>query len=154
MLSQVTNFSSSISQFVSTPIASPIVSIAGSAANLVLASNDNRILVDFTFNLFSVAQINQAGGMPLGLFKRGGMIIAGLPTDNDRAFWANEFRYDHASDQIEWENENSLYGYTKTESPYLIATVLTAETIVPSVVLRRSQQIIQSLSNPETLPII
>lgn len=185
LLNQVSNFSGTLGQIFAGPAAGPVIELAGRAAQLVLANDDNELLIDFTFNLYSPAQISEAGGMPLGVFRRGGLMVSALPDGQDRNYWANEFWFDHLTSQI-WrksddkstgaeqpettvassENTRTIGGsptnllttatsgsqtipdlLSLVDSPFLLATVVTSEAVVPAVVSRRSKIITETLSS-------
>jgi hypothetical protein len=100
-------------------------------------------LIDYTFNLFSVAQIGEAGGMPLGQFKAGGIILMGQPFNESNTFWQGAFQYDFKLRRVQRANKPEEV----VAAPYLIATVMTADAVVPNVVKRRSQYIAQILTD-------
>jgi hypothetical protein len=158
LLNQVSNFGGSLAQVFATPVAGPLINLAGRAAQLVLANRENELLIDFTFNLFSSAQIGRAGGMPLGLFKRGGLLVMGLPAGQSRDYWANQLRFDHVTTQVQLAAATGATPAASAavvaqvmDAPFMIATVLTTETVVPTVVKRRSQVITKTLSDPAVI---
>jgi hypothetical protein len=146
MLDQVAEFSGVLSSLTSSPLSGSIMSVGLRAARLVLANKKNRALIDYTFHLFSIAQRDEAGGMPLGLFRTGGFVIMGQPLGADSAFWASEFQYDHSLRRIQRQTDGKPVG-----TPYLMATVMTAEAVIPTVVKRRSERIAEVLTDQKTV---
>ena len=144
LLNQVGSFSGSLAQVFLQPVAGPIIEIATRAAAAVLSGRDNDMLVDFTFQLFSSAQTSQAGGVPLGLFHKGGLVVMGLPTGQTRDYWANKFEFEHVSTRVYTKDANGTR--MLTDAPFLLATVITADVVVPDVVRARSQAITELLS--------
>lgn len=144
LLNQVGSFSGSLAQTFLRPIAGPIIEIASRAAAAVLSGRDNEMLVDFTFQLFSSAQTSQAGGVPLGLFQKGGLVVMGLPTGQTRDYWANRFEFEHVSTRVYIKDGNGTR--MLADAPFLLATVITADVVVPDVVRARSQAITELLS--------
>ena len=144
LLNQVGGFSGSLAQVFLRPVAGPIIETAARAAAAVLSGRDNEMLVDFTFQLFSSAQTSQAGGVPLGLFRKGGLVVMGLPADRTRDYWANSFVFEHVSTRVYTEDASETRNLT--DAPFLLATVITADVVVPDVVRARSQAITELLS--------
>ena len=137
---------------VGTPAAGAAFSVASTVARLALGNEKNRNLVDFEFYLFSETQISQAGGVPLGTFRKGGLIVMGTPlsqaksADLRNAFWSQSFQFDFNLERIQHVASDARV----VASPYLFATVLTAETTISNLVKRRSQYITKILENPTT----
>jgi hypothetical protein len=143
LLNQVRLASGSLASFVTSPVPGAAINIATRAAELVLTNEENRALVDYTFNLFSVAQIGEAGGMPLGQFKAGGIILMGQPFDEPNTFWEAAFQYDFRLRRVQLTGKPQ----ETVAAPYLIATIMTADAVVPNVVKRRSQYIARVLTD-------
>lgn len=146
LLKQVNSTGSLAVALAGTPAASLFFSAGISAARLILANDRNRTLMDFSFNLYSAAQIDQAGGMPLGLFKKGGMILLGMPRGAPVDYWERAFHYDFQRERVQLAGEKPG---DPADTPFLMATVLTSETVVPNIVKRRSAEIVKILTNPE-----
>lgn len=130
------------------------------AAELVLANQSNVNLLDFSFNLYSTAQIEQAGGMPLGAFRAGGMLLMGYPgapsssqnqrsasaprtADAEMAFWEQSYTYDNRLRRTVHATERSI-----VQAPYILATVIRADALVPNVVKERTIEITKKLTDP------
>ena len=199
-LNQVAQFGQKLSNVFALPLASPVIQIAKSAAELALGGKKNKILVDYQFQLFSDLQRDNAGGIPLGLFREGGLLIVAQPrTEAERAganpsmrerdYWAlNEarFAYNFASDLFKVSktspnhnygdmNKNgktttatqkqlaerncgaepdnnishaeSAYEFEVVDAPFLMTTVLSTGTVVPNIVQKRSQEIVELLND-------
>lgn len=147
VLKQVNNVGSAAVSLAGTPAAGLFFSAGITAAKLVLANDRNRMLLDFTFHLFSPEQAKEAGGMPLGLFKKGGMVLLGTPRDAPANYWDKSFQYDFQRERVQLAGAGPG---APADTPFLMTTVLTAETVVPKIVKRRSAAIVTILTNPET----
>jgi hypothetical protein len=147
LLSQIGDAGGQLVSLIGTPFAGVLTNIASRAAQLVLTNEKNKNLVDITFQLYGTANLDQAGGSPLGLFRRGGMIVTGQPFEETTAFWNKNLRYDYRLQRI-YEQP----GITRlVDAPYIMATVMTSETSVPNVVQRRSREITRVLTNPSAV---
>lgn len=144
LLNQVGNLSATLSSLFGSPVSGAAVNIAKRAAQLVLANEKNRGLIDFTFQTFGAAQIEEAGGVPLAQFKKGGLIVMGQPAGTDNQFWEQEFQYDYKLRRVQ-----SRGAGTDVSTPFVFATVVTTEAIIPNVVKRRSEQITRVLTSRE-----
>ena len=148
VLEQVQGLSGAIAEVAGSPFAEPVIQVAARAAELVLIGN-NEMLVDFQFQLYSTAQSSQSGGMPLGLFRKGGLALVGVPRGEERQYWGDKrFVYDFATEEILEKKAEEL---TPIDVPFLLATVITTDTVVPNVVKRRSSEIFKILRNDEAL---
>ena len=100
ILEQVRGLSGTIASIAGAPFAEPVIQVAARAAELVLLG-DNEMLVDFQFQLYSSAQTSQSGGMPLGLFRKGGLAVVGIPRNEERQYWGGKsFQYDFSTEEI------------------------------------------------------
>lgn len=144
LLQQVAKFGGQITQLFGTPAAGAVVGIAGRAAELTLANDANRNLIDYTVQFYSPEHAVQAGGVPLGLFRRGAFITMGRPLDEGVEFWDNDFVYDYKRRRVRFAPTSDQV----VDTPYLLATVATTQTSIPTVVTRRSAIITRLLSDP------
>ncbi|KAF0143538.1 MAG: hypothetical protein FD153_478 [Rhodospirillaceae bacterium] len=147
LLKQVNSVGSAAVSLAGTPAAGLFFSAGVAAAKLILANDRNRTLLDFTFNLYAPSQVNEAGGMPLGLFKKGGMVLLGMPRGAPDDYWDKAFEYDFQRERVRVKEKSDTADTADT--PFLMTTVLTAETMVPNIVKRRSAAIVKILTNPE-----
>ncbi|KCZ86578.1 hypothetical protein [Hyphomonas jannaschiana] len=148
LLDQISGQFGTLSNIVSAPYAEPFLQVASRAAELV-TQGDNEMLVDFQFQLYSSAQTSESGGMPLGRFRKGGMIIAGVPRSEQRQYWTGKsFQYDLEGEQVLLAGDSRP---TPVDLPFLVATVITTDTIVPNIVKRRSAEIFEILRDDEAL---
>lgn len=141
LLKQISTGSGTITSMLASPAAGFAFNFATRAAQLVLANRCNRTLLDYSFNVFSSAQISAAGGMPLGQFQTGGIILVGLPYAQSNSYWENSFRFDHRLRRVQLSDGSVV------DTPFLIATVMRADLFVPRVVARRSQRITSILTD-------
>ncbi|MBT3659637.1 MAG: hypothetical protein HN540_07660 [Rhodospirillaceae bacterium] len=147
LLNQISGAGTTVASLIGSPLLAPVVNIATRAASLVLANEENRNLIDFTFNVFSTAQKGEAGGMPLGHFKAGGIVVLGQPFETDYTFWEDDFQYDFKLRRVQKLNEKA----NVVPAPFMIVTVMTAGAVVPNVVKRRSQRIAKVLSDRDAV---
>jgi hypothetical protein len=146
VLKQVNSVGSAAVALAGTPAAGIFFSAGVTAAKLILSNDNNRTLLDFTFNLYSPGQAAQAGGMPLGQFKKGGMILLGTPRGAPDDYWDRSFQYDFQRERVQVSGSGPS---APADTPFLMTTVITAETLVPNIVKRRSAAIVTILTNPE-----
>ena len=121
LLDQVRSASPSITSSIGAPEAAPIVNIAALAAKQVLAHGADKSLVDFTFQLYGGALLNEAGGVPLGVLETGGLLVTALPCNATANYWNALLRFDHRLDRIE-----AASGQEPLPMPYVAATIMTA----------------------------
>lgn len=143
LLKQIGDTGGQLVSLIGTPFAGALTGLATRAAQLVLTNEQNKNLLDVTFQLYGTANLDQAGGMPLGLFKRGGILITGQPFEETPAFWNKTLRYDYRQQRI-YEGTGTT---TMVDAPYVMATIMTSETSVPTVVQRRSREITRALTD-------
>lgn len=172
LLNQVSSLSGNLLSVVSSPLAGPAMSIATRAAQLALANSKNLLLIDYTFQFYSAAQIKEAGGVPLGQFRKGGILVMGQPytakssinpnptaqgagTEKENtpkpSFWENNFQFDFKLRRVLSVPESASPTPVAVDVPYMLATVMTTEAVIPNVVKRRSQQITKVLTDREAV---
>jgi hypothetical protein len=145
MLTLASQISGSVISLVGTPASGMAVEIATHAARLVLANQKNTNLVDYEFYFFSEGQLAEAGGAPLALFRKGAMVITGRPRGQDESFWSQPLQYDHEQKRL--QHYNSEGPGKRVESPYVLASVLTAEALISNLVKQRSAYITKILTD-------
>ena len=135
----------SVISLAGTPAAGVAVNIATESAKLVLANDNNRNLVDYEFYFFSAGQLAEAGGAPLALFRKGAMVVTGRPREADETFWDRPLQYDHSRKRLQaWAADAAGQ---RVDSPYVLASVLTAETLISNLVKQRSALITKILTD-------
>lgn len=145
LLNLASEVGGSVISLIGTPAAGIAVNIATQAARLVLANQKNTNLVDYEFYFFSEGQLSEAGGAPLALFRKGALVVTGRPQGTDEAFWNQAIQYDHSRKRLQLRN---LTGAGKrVESPYVLASVLTAEALISNLVKQRSAFITKILTD-------
>lgn len=120
--------------------------IGTKAAQLVLANNGNRPLIDFTVNMFAGSLETDAGGMALTQFRKGGVIVLGQPFGKDVTYWNTPLQYDFRQTRIQVAGKAGAKAEEIEAVPYVLATVMTTEMAVPNIVKRRSAKIIETLT--------
>lgn len=138
-LERVHGISGALASFATTPIAAPLIGIAFTAAELVLANRENRLLLDYSVQLYSSSAQAQAGSGRLGALKKGSYIVVGRPNEEGRAFWTKEFWFEPESRVLDADNR-------RVNVPMSLLTVGTFESIVPTLVLERSKALMELLS--------
>lgn len=150
LLEQVEKTSGTLTSLVGLPTVEPLMAFAARAAELVMRG-DNEMLVDFQFQLYSAAQTSESGGMPLGLFRKGGMLVVGIPRHEQRQYWGGKsFQYDRGTDEV-LATIGDDGAYDAIDVPFLKATVMTTDVVVPNVVKKRSQEVFTVLRNTDAL---
>jgi len=130
-LERAHNIGSSIGALAVNPLVSPLLGVAFTAAELVLANRQNRMVLDYTVQLYSSASAGQAGSGDLGVLKRGSYIVVGRPSREPREFWQKSFTYEPDSRLLQADNK-------RVNVPTALITVGTFESVVPTIVLERS----------------
>ncbi|KWU21889.1 hypothetical protein [Achromobacter xylosoxidans] len=113
------------------PLVSPLVGVAFTAAELVLANQRNRMVLDYSVQLYSQSAVSQAAGSNLGLLKQGTYVVVGRPEGDSRAFWDKSLVYNTRTNQV-------FDGATPLNVPTALVSVGTFESIVPKSVLEKS----------------
>ncbi len=121
------------------PLVSPLVGVAFTAAELVLANQRNRMVLDYSVQLYSQAAVSQSAGSNLGLLKQGTYVVVGRPVAGSRAFWEKPLTYNARTNQV-------LDGTTPLNVPTALVSVGTFESIVPKSVLEKSVALTALLS--------
>ena len=145
LLSLSSQVSGSVISLIGTPAAGVAVNVATEAAKLVLANKKNTNLVDFEFYLYSEGQLDEAGGAPLASFRKGAMVVMGRPRDADETFWDQALQYDHSRKRLQLRQAGKAG--PRVDSPYVLASVLTAEALISNIVKRRSALITKILTD-------
>lgn len=145
MLTLASQVSGSVISLIGTPAVGIGAEIALQAARLVLANQDNTNLVDYEFYFFSERHLAEAGGAPISLFRKGAMMVTGRPHDKDETFWSQKLQYDHSRKRIQLYKDNGPG--ERVESPYVLASVITAEALISNLVKQRSAFITKILTD-------
>jgi hypothetical protein len=138
------------------PFVSPLIGVASTAAELVLGNKENRMLLDYSVQLYSTAALSASGSAGLGALKRGSYAVVGRPNEAGRAFWKNSFWYEtesHFLAQTKRDGSTPTFN-DELKVPVALLTVGTFESIVPKLVIERSGALLQMLTEePGKLPI-
>ena len=113
------------------PLVSPLIGIAITAAELVVANRQNRLILDYSVQLYSSGAAGQAGSGELGVLRRGSYIVVGRPNADGREYWTNTFEFSPESRVLRANDR-------RTNVPVALLTIGTFESIVPTSVLERS----------------
>lgn len=124
---------------VSNPLVSPLVGVAFTAAELVLANRRNRMVLEYSVQLYSQAAVSQSTGSNLGVLKQGSYVVVGRPIGETRSFWGKSLTYDTRTNQV-------LDGNTPLNVPTALLSVGTFDSIVPKSVMERSVALTTLLS--------
>lgn len=130
-LERAHNLGNSLGALAANPAVSPLIGIAFTAAELVLANKQNRMVLDYSVQLYSSRAATQAGSSELGVLKRGSYIVVGRPNAAGRAFWKNKFEFDPESREL-------TAAKIRVNVPTALISVGTFESVVPTIVLERS----------------
>lgn len=130
-LERAQNVTASFGAMATNPMVSPLIGIAYTAADLILANRKNRMILDYSVQLYSSAAVAQAGSGGLGMLKRGSYIVVGRPAGESRSFWRKGFKYDSITHAL-----NS--GTERVNVPTASITIGTFESTVPANVMARS----------------
>lgn len=169
-LRSVGTLAATFSGIMPTPVM-PGVSLAMDAAAQVLQRPQKQVLMDFSVQFYSEEQRRQAGG-DLGQLRRGSWIVLGRPESSFATtnalpaspvagaepeppastinrgpvpsdFWRRSLFVDQQTGQIQ-DTSGALMNV-----PYVLVTMSTAHSQVPSIVARRSDELIRLLSTAE-----
>ncbi|HEY9262064.1 hypothetical protein, partial [Chitinophaga sp.] len=138
-LERAHNVAGTIGVMAKNPIVTPLIGISFTAAELVFANKENKMLLDYSVQLYSSSAAEQAG-MELGTLKRGSYVVVGRPPAESRTFWKGPFTYDPESRLV-------FRGADMINVPTASLTVGTFESIVPVSVVDRSTTLTALLSS-------
>lgn len=144
LLERVKGVSGSILGLAGVPGAAPILGLAASAAEQVLANGANRALVDFTFQLYGASLLDQAGGVPLSVLQSGGVLVTAAPCGAGADWFERRLAYDWRLGVVETAGDAPV----RADVPHVLATLLTADLAVPRIVKERSTAIMARLTSP------
>lgn len=130
-LQRAQGVASSAASLANNPLVSPLVGVAFTAAELVLANRRNRMVLDYTVQLYSQSAVSQSAGANLGLLKQGTYVVVGRPQGGSRAFWDKSLVYNTRTNQV-------LDSAAPLNVPTALVSVGTFESIVPKSVLEKS----------------
>lgn len=142
-LERAHNLAGSVGAIAASPLVSPFIGIGFTAAELVFANRQNRMVLDYTVQLYSSAAAGQAGSGELGVLKRGSYIVVGRPLHESRDFWKRKFAFEPESHAL-------LTGNERVNVPTALITVGTFESIVPTIVMERSAALTALLASNGT----
>lgn len=140
-LERAHNIGGALGALASNPMISPLLGIAFTAAELVLANRQNRMVIDYSVQLYSSAAAAQAGSGELGVLRRGSYIVVGRPNNEGREFWKNGFVFDPESRVLTASNR-------RANVPTALVTIGTFESVVPTSVIERSTALTALLVSP------
>jgi hypothetical protein len=137
LLSVVERTTSSLAAFLPDLATSQGVRVAARAATLVLANRQNEVLLDYTVQFYSQQHVAASGGAGLGQLRRGAFVAVGRPDQCGtqlcgRDFWRTSLKYDPQTGQILGNKGADV------AAPFMFVSVVTAESVVPKIVLERS----------------
>lgn len=130
-LERAHNLGNGLGALAANPAVAPLIGIAFTAAELVLANKQNRMVLDYSVQLYSSSAASQSGSSELGVLKRGSYIVVGRPNSAGRSFWKNQFEFDPESREL-------TAAKIRVNVPTALISVGTFESVVPTIVLERS----------------
>jgi hypothetical protein len=171
VLERVSNLGASLSGLAPHPVI-PIVTTAIEAARLILGNQQNRVLVDYQVQFYSVEQKLASGTADLGVLKAGTWVVVGRPRQpftpsvprpagpglkrDDRTgrvvpympgypaeVWREPLVLDRKTGQILRESDGLV-----VHAPYIAVIVSRASMEVPTFVTDRSAELVRLLSTP------
>lgn len=171
VLDRVSNLGASLSGLAPHPVI-PIVTTAIEAAGLVLGNRENRVLVDYQVQFYSVEQKLASGAADLGVLKAGTWLVLGRPFQplgpsasrpvgpalaqepgSGRLLpytpayaaevWREPFVLDRKTGQILRSTDGTV-----VHAPYIAVVVSRASMEVPTFVADRSAELVRLLSTP------
>jgi hypothetical protein len=153
----------------------PGVELGLEAAKQILGNSANKVLMDYTVQFYSASDRDKNGGADLGYLTTGHWIAIGLHRSQDAEFWRNPLFFDQRTLRTySQESTESLLaaerplpaapapgdasavptGVTRRQTlrprldaPVILMTVSTAESVVPTIVLDRSEELTKYLSD-------
>jgi hypothetical protein len=129
-LEEAKNVAGGVAAIIPNPAILPGIGIAFKAAQLVLANQNNEVLLDYSVQFYSADTQAAANGAGLGALRRGAFLVVGRP-NADSNFWSKTLVFDKARGQIFADS-------TPAPTPFMVTTIATAESIVPKIVIERS----------------
>lgn len=142
-LAEVAKFQGVIGAAIPNPVINPIFEIGTKAASLVLASQQNKVLLEYTAQFYSKAQIEGAPSADLTPLQEGRFILLGKK-DGDRSYWRQRFTYDPIQlDIIEGSTSRPV------SAPFVVVTVASFEAVVPTSVAAKSAYLQKLLSDTQ-----
>jgi hypothetical protein len=139
-LDRASNLASTVGVLAGSPLVAPLIGVAFTAAELVLANQQNRMVLDYSVQLYSSAAAAEAGSGQLCVMKRGSYIVVGRPNSEPRSFWTQPFAFETESRILEGKSG-------RVNVPVALITVGTFDSIVPKLVLERSAALTQILAS-------
>ena len=129
-LGQVKQFMSSVGPVLSSST-SAVLSVATRAAGLIV-TRPNKQLLDYTVQFYSQEQMYESYGSDLTPLKKGRVLLIGRPPRTTSAYWRGfDGYYDGAALQVYRDS-------APVESPVVLLTISTAQSVVPTIVTARS----------------
>lgn len=131
-LERANNVAGSLGAMASNPAVAPLIGVAFTAAELVFANANNRLILDYTVQLYSQSAVDSAIGGGLGVLRSGSYVVVGRPASTGREFWE--------TDQLKYQvRSRRLLNASQTlDVPTALITVGTFKSVIPTSVMQRS----------------
>ncbi|NID14507.1 hypothetical protein [Luteibacter yeojuensis] len=139
-LDRIQKLSMNVAGLASNPIVVPSVAVAFNVADLILSHEENRLVLDYSVQLYSAAAAAAAGSGGLGQLQKGSYIVVGRPNGADRTYWNSKFAFSPDSRILTADGTNQ-------HVPVALITVGAFESIVPKLVVDRSVALTKLLSD-------
>lgn len=136
-LSEVSKYGGTVALALQNPALSQVVPIATRAASLILASDTNKMLLDYSIQFYKSSAERNIGAPYITPLKTGRFVLVGR-SENDIAngdFWKRPFVYDEMNGTILAADEKQS---TTLISPVVSVVVNKDSLIVPSLVAAKS----------------
>ena len=161
LLDQVSNLASSLGDLVPSP-ALPAISLAIRTASLVLANQDNRVIIDYSVQFFGSDLVNAVGGRSdLASLQRGAWIVVGRPRDQSSRFWRSPLVLDRRTGELFDERDVPATPRPITrepaepvrfgvQAPYILMTTVPYSARVYGLVQERSAALLRLLTSRDS----
>lgn len=152
-LADVAKFGSSILSATTGPTGAMALNAGTKAAALILAGTDNKMLLDYTVQFFGAGRVQKGGGAIQTPLLSGRFILFGkenVAGSTEAAFWSRPYAYDEAEQRICVLGTAGKCTDSLVTSPTITIAVDSAETIINSIVQKRSDYLTLLLSQAST----
>lgn len=157
LLDNASQIASSFGDFLPST-ALPILSLATKTAKLILANQQNQVLIDYTVQFYSQPFVDATGNRAdVASLQRGSWMVVGLPAGQPSRFWRSPLLYDRKTQELldardipESPPPATRVSDSPTrpgiQSPYINMTVVPYSTQVYALVHERSQALTRLLT--------
>jgi len=144
-LAQASKLSSGLLATLTGPIGGTISSIASSAAQSILRNQRNRVLLDYTFQLYSYDRAKQHRNARFNVLLDGRYALFGRRIANTTPDFWSDSTFSFNEDRGAVELTNPAY-----DAPVVVVAVVNEELLVPAAVINRSTELTTRLTQAAT----